>query len=344
MLGSARRTSGTAGSAIAGGSPVSDGQRQPAPLPVRRWASLRTRRRAAPYLLLIPSVVAIGLLLLWPTIQIGVYAFQNYGIPQVTGSQPTQWAGLGNFRAILTDPEFWASLRISVVFAAVVVPLSLLTGTLVGLLLHRLGRRMAALVSTAALLAWATPAVSASVIFIWLFDPDGGVTDWLLGRLPAWLGGGTARWSQFSWINAPLPAYTLLTLLVVWQAFPFIAVSVLAGLKMIPGELHEAAKVDGASPWRAFWKVTYPLLKPIFLVLLLLSVIWDFGVFTQAYLVTGELGNRDEYNLGIYAYDKAFTTPPSYGLASALALVLTVVLLIITVGYVRASVRQGGIR
>jgi N,N'-diacetylchitobiose transport system permease protein len=287
-------------------------------------------------------VVAIGLLVVWPTIQIGVYAFQNYGIPQVVGSQPTQWTGFANFTAILTDPEFWSSLRISVVFAAVVVPLTLLTGTLVGLLLNQLGRKMAVLVSTASLLAWATPAVSASVIFIWLFDPDGGVTDWLLGKLPGL--GGAARWSGFSWTNAPLPAYTLLTLLVVWQAFPFIAVSVLAGLKMIPGELHDAAKVDGAGPWRGFWKVTYPLLKPIFLVLLLLSIIWDFGVFTQAYLVTGELGNRDEYNLGIYAYDKAFTTPPSYGLASALALILTVVLLIITVGYVRASIRQGAVR
>jgi len=79
-------------------------------------------------------------------------------------------------------------------------------------------------------------------------------------------------------------------------------------------------------------------------VLFLLSIIWDFGVFTQAYLVTGELGNRDEYNLGIYAYDRAFTMPPSYGVGSALALILTVILLIITVGYVRASVRQGAIR
>jgi N,N'-diacetylchitobiose transport system permease protein len=89
--------------------------------------------------------------------------------------------------------------------------------------------------------------------------------------------------------------------------------------------------------------VRYPLLKPVFLVLLLLSVIWDFGIFTQAYLVTGELGNRDEFNLGIYAYDQAFTMPPAYGVASALGLILTVVLLIITVGYVRSSIRTGAV-
>ena len=256
---------------------------------------------------------------------------------------PTQWVGGANFSAILSDPEFWLSLRISLIFAAVVVPLTLLTGTLVGLLLNRLGRKMSTFVSSAAMLAWATPAVSASVIFIWLADPDGGIVDWALTKLPSWLGGG-AHWAGFSWTNAALPAYTLLTVLVVWQGFPFVAVTVLAGLKTIPAELHESARVDGGGPWRIFWRITYPLLKPIFLVLLLLSIIWDFGVFTQAYLVTGELGNRDEYNLGIYAYDRAFTMPPSYGIGSALALILTVILLIITVGYVRASVRQGAIR
>jgi ABC-type sugar transport system permease subunit len=119
---------------------------------------------------------------------------------------------------------------------------------------------------------------------------------------------------------------------------------VLAGLKTIPVELHESARVDGGGSWRVFWRVTYPLLKPIFLVLLLLSIIWDFGVFTQVYIVIGELGNRDEYNLGIYAYDRAFSGLPSYGGASALAFILTIVLLIITVGYVRASVRQGAVR
>jgi ABC-type sugar transport system permease subunit len=308
----------------------------------QRAAMFIRRRHLTPYLLLLPSAIAIGLLLLWPTIQIAGFSFQNYGLPQLTGAASTQWVGTANFSAILSDPEFWLSLRISLLFAAVVVPLTLLTGTLVGLLLNRLGRRMATFVSSAAMLAWATPAVSATVIFIWLTDPDGGVVDWALARLPSWLGGG-AHWAGFSWTNAALPAYTMLTVLVVWQGFPFIAVSVLAGLKTIPAELHESARVDGGGAWRIFWRVTYPLLKPIFLVLLLLSVIWDFGVFTQAFLATGELGNRDEYNLGIYAYDRAFTMPPSYGLGSALALILTVILLIITVGYVRASVRQGAI-
>jgi ABC-type sugar transport system permease subunit len=301
------------------------------------------RHKLGPYLLLLPALIGIGLVLVWPTIQTGLLAFQNFGLGQLSGTLPTQWVGFSNFSTTLADPEFWLSLRLTVLFAAVVVVLTLLVGTLVGVLLNNLGRKMATFVSSTTLLAWATPVTAASVVFYWLFSADGGVVDWGLSKLPGWLGGG-AHWAAYNWTTSgALPAYTVMTLLVVWMSFPFIAVTVLAGLKTIPAELIEAARVDGASPWRSFWTVTYPLMRPIFLVLLLLSIIWDFGIFTQTYFITGELGNRDEYNLSLYLYDKAFTMPPSYGLGAALALILTVILLVITVGYVRASVRQGAI-
>jgi N,N'-diacetylchitobiose transport system permease protein len=224
-----------------------------------------------------------------------------------------------------------------------VVPLTLVTGTVVGLLLNRLGRRMAAFVSGAALLAWATPPTAGAVLFYWLFNPDGGLVDWGLARLPHWLAGST-DWAQYNWTTTgALQVYTVLTLLVLWSSFPFIAVTVLAGLKTVPAELHEAALVDGAGRWRVFWRITFPLMKPIFGVLLLLSVIWDFNIFTQTFLLTGFPGNQNEYNLSLYIYDRAFGFPPSYGLGGALALIFTLVLLVITVGYVRASVRQGAL-
>jgi N,N'-diacetylchitobiose transport system permease protein len=301
------------------------------------------RHKVAPYLLLIPSLVLIAGLVIWPSIQIGVYSFQNVGLPQVVGAQPTQWVGFSNYSQILHDPEFWLSLRLSVISAAIMVPATLIVGTLVGLLLSKLGPRMRTFVASVATLAWATPPVSSAVVFIWLSDPEGGVLDWSFSKLPSWLGGGS-HWSGFSWTNAALPAYTLIIALVVWTSFPFIAISVLAGLRTIPAELHESARVDGAGPWRIFWRVTYPVLKPLFLVLLLLSIIWDFGIFTQVYLIIGGLLNRDEFNLGVYGYSRAFTQPPAYSIGSALAFILTVILLIITVGYVRASVKQGAIQ
>jgi ABC-type sugar transport system permease subunit len=307
----------------------------------RQRAAISIRKRGlAPYLLLLPATAVIGLLIIWPAVQIGLFSFQNYGLMQISGVEPAQWVGFSNYSQILHDPEFWSSLKISVYFAVIVVPATMIVGTLVGLLLERLGPRMRTFVSVSAILAWATPAVSASVIFAWLVDPDGGVVDWALTKVPSWLGGG-AQWSGFSWTNAPVPAYTVLTVMLVWTGFPFVAVTVLAGLRTLPSELHEAARVDGAGPWRDFWKVTFPLLRPVFLVLALLSTIWDFGMFTQAYIITGQLGNRDEYNLGLYEYSQAFTQPPHYGLASAAAFILTIILLIVTVGYVRAAIKQG---
>jgi ABC-type sugar transport system permease subunit len=307
-----------------------------------RFAAFVRRYKLAPYLLLAPALVGIALVLLWPLIQVAIFSFQNYGIPQITGALPTQWVGFANFSTTFTDPEFWLSLRNTVVFAIVAVPLTLLVGTVVGLLLNRLGKKMSLFVSTAALLAWATPPVSASVLFYWLFNPDGGLVDWTLARMPHWLVGST-DWAQYNWAtNGPVQAYTMIAILVVWQAFPFVAVSLLAGLKTIPAELTEAARVDGASPWRVFRRITFPLLKPIYLVLLLLSVIWDFNIFTQAYIIIS-LGNQNEYNLGMYIYDKAFGFPPSYGLGGALALIFALILLVVTVGYVRSSIRQGAL-
>jgi N,N'-diacetylchitobiose transport system permease protein len=203
---------------------------------------------------------------------------------------------------------------------------------------------MSAFVAGAALLAWATPPTAGAVLFYWLFNPDGGLVDWTLSRMPHWLVGST-NWAQYNWTTSgALQAYTVLTVLVLWTSFPFVAVTVLAGLRTVPGELYEAAWVDGASRRRAFWRITYPLMKPIFLVLLLLSVIWDFNIFTQTYLITGFPGNQNEYNLSLYIYDKAFAGfPPSYGLGGALALIFTLIVLVITVGYVRASVRQGAL-
>ncbi len=319
------------------------GQRVPGS-PRDRLRTFVRRHKLAPYLLVVPALVGIALVLLWPLVQVVIFSFQNYSLMQITGAAPTQWVGFANFTSTFRDPEFWLSLRTTVLFALVVVPATLIVGTIVGLVLNRLGKKMSIFVSTAALLAWAIPPVSASVLFYWMFNPDGGLVDWALSKMPHWLVGST-NWAQYNWTTTgAFQAYIVIGALVIWQAFPFIAVSVLAGLKTIPGELLEAARVDGATPWRVFWKVTFPLLKPIFLVLLLLSVIWDFNIFGQSYILTGFPGNQNEYNLSLYLYDKGFaSTIPSYGLGGAIALIFAIILLVVTVGYVRTSVRQGAL-
>jgi ABC-type sugar transport system permease subunit len=302
--------------------------------------AVRRRPRFGPYLLILPALVTIGVLLIWPVVQIGQMSFQKVGLRQLRG-EPAENVGFDNYRQILGDGFFWTTLRHTVLFAAVAVALTLLVGTLVGLLLSRLGRRMSAFVAGGVLIAWATPPVTGAVIFSWLFGTTGGLVGWFLDLLPNWLVGG--GWQNYNWFSAPLPDYTVLTVLVVWTSFPFIAVSVLAGLRTVPVELYEAARVDGSSAWNTFWKITFPLLKPVFSVVLVLSIIWDFRVFTQLFILSG-LANSDSFNLSLYAYSTAFgSLNAKYGLGSAIAMVLTLIVLVVTAVYTRMMVRQQGV-
>ncbi|MFD0855678.1 carbohydrate ABC transporter permease, partial [Actinomadura adrarensis] len=292
-----------------------------------------------PYLLIAPTVVLIAVLILYPIGQLAWMSLHDIGSREARGAAPAENVGLENFRTILGDGFFWQVLLNTVVSAAVMVALTLVLGTLVGMLLNRLGRKMSLLVSAGAMLAWATPGISAAIVYKWLFTPGGGVVPWFLDLLPDWLAG--TGWDDFNWFGSRWSTYVVLVLCVVWQSFPFIAVSVLAGLKSIPSELFEAAKVDGAGRWRTFKDIVFPLLRPVFLVLTVLSIIWDFKVFAQLYFLSGGTANRDSFNLSMYAYSTAVAFPAKYGLGGAIALILMVILLVFTGFYVRVMVKQG---
>lgn len=312
-----------------------------------RGTDVPRRRRSGqrlPYLLLLPSLAVIGVLLLWPLGQVVAMSFFKLdNVRQLRGDREWPWAGLANYTTVLTDPFFRTVLRNTVLFAAANVVLTMILGTLVGLLLNRLGRRMATFVGSCVMLAWATPALTGAIVWKWIFDDTSGLVTWLFNALPDGLSSavfGRSDWTGYGWFNSPLLFFGILTLVVVWHSFPFIAVSVLAGLKSVPGELHEAARVDGAGPWRVFWSVTFPLLRPVFGILIVLSTIWDFKVFTQQYTLAGGTQDRPTFMLSIYSYASAFSPPPKYGLGAAIAVILTVILLVVTGFYVRMVLRQ----
>ncbi|MEU7743844.1 sugar ABC transporter permease [Nonomuraea sp. NPDC049158] len=298
---------------------------------------------SVPYVLLIPGLLVIGALLLYPLFQVGVIAFQKVGLVQISGKKPATWVGWDNFTRIFDNEIFWSSLRNTLVFAVVAVSLTLIVGTAVGVLLNKLGRKMSTFVVVGIMFAWAVPPVAQGVIWKWLFDAEAGVINWALNLLPDWLSSllfGRTDWTGQPWLNDAWSIYMVLIICVVWASFPFVAVSVLAGLKGIPAELYEAARVDGSSAWRTFRKITFPLLKPVFAVLTVLSIIWDFKVFSQLYVLMGGPSNREAFNLSIYSYAEAFRPPPKMGSGAAIALVLTAILLVITAVYVRQLVKQ----
>jgi N,N'-diacetylchitobiose transport system permease protein len=287
-----------------------------------------------PWLLLTPTLVVLGLLLLWPLVRVGVLSFQDFQLRNlIQGDAP--YIGFGNYSELLHDPLLWhVVLPNTVVFALVCVVLTVVVGTLVALLLARLGPWTRAIVTSAIMVAWAVPAVTGTYVWIFLFDSRSGAVMRLFDTL------GLADPDTTNWFNDRLSFYAIATLNVVHHGFPFVAITILAGLVTLPQETLEAATIDGANGWRRFRYITLPLLKPIFAVVTILSTIWDFKVFAQIYLMPGGNGtNRDVLNLGTWSYVTALSQN-RYGLGAAIAVMLTIVLMIITAFYLRTVFKQ----
>jgi N,N'-diacetylchitobiose transport system permease protein len=294
----------------------------------------RITPRWLPWLLMAPALVVLAGLLLYPLYRVGALSFQDFGLRElVTGE--TSWVGLDNFRAVLTDSLLWhTALPNTVVFAAATVSLTVVVGTLVALLLFRLGPWPRGILTTAIMVAWAMPAVTGTYVWVYLFDARDGAVMHLLSGL------GLVDPDTTNWFTERLPFYAIATLNVVHHGFPFVAVTVLAGLMTVPQDMLEAAALDGAGAWRRFWFVTAPTLKPVFAVVTILSTIWDFKVFTQVYLMPGGAGsNREVLNLGTWSYITALSQN-AYGLGAAIAVLLTLLLLAITMVYLRTLFKQ----
>ncbi|MFD6416741.1 carbohydrate ABC transporter permease [Streptomyces sp. NPDC060194] len=306
--------------------------------PDPRSEAARRRRRATaltrPWLLLAPALIVLAGLLLWPLIQVGKLSLQDYEVK--FGGGVGTWTGLDHYTTLLSSELLWKTVLPNTVFFAVAcVGLTVALGTVVALLLNRLGTTWRVICSTAIMAAWAMPAVTGTYVWIWLFQPDDGLASQIAGSL------GLIDPETTNWFTERLPFYAIATLNVVHHGFPFVAITVFAGLLTIPKELYEAGMLDGANAWQRFWQITVPTIKPVFLVVTILSTIWDFKVFTQIFVMPGGSGsNEDVYNLGVYSYIQAFAKN-DYGMGAAAAVLLTLLLLAITVVYIRTLFKQG---
>jgi N,N'-diacetylchitobiose transport system permease protein len=295
------------------------------------------RRRpgtARPWLLLAPALLVMGGLLLYPLFRVLVLSLQDFGLRELVSGR-TDWVGLDNYVQLLGDADLWATvLPNTVLFAVVAVALTVVFGTLVALLLVRLSPVVRGVVTTAIMVAWAMPAVTGTYVWVFAFAPGDGVVVQGLGAL------GLVDAATANPFAGRLSFFAVAALNVVHHGFPFVALTVLAGLLTIPRELTEAAIVDGAGAWRRFWSVTFPMLRPVFAVVTVLSTIWDFKVFTQIYLMPGGDGvNRGVLTLGTWSYVESFAQN-RYGLGAAIAVLLTALLLVVTVAYLRLLFRE----
>jgi N,N'-diacetylchitobiose transport system permease protein len=282
-----------------------------------------------PGLLLLPAILVLGVMLGYPLYRLGVLSVQDYGMAQIFGN-PAEFVGLRNFREILTESYFWTVLWRTLIFCAVNVAITMTLGVLIALLLQALGSGMRLLVSTSLILAWAMPALTATVVWQWIFDTQYGLVNWLLSK------------PGHSWLAEPLSFFSVATIIVVWMGTPFIAFTVYAALTQIPDSLIEAAELDGAGFVQRFRFVVAPVLKPILLILTSLSVLWDFRVFTQIYVLQRAGGiSRDTNLLGVYAY-RISIGENDFDTGAAIAIVMVLITVVLTISYLRAMLREDG--
>nr|WP_237735856.1 MULTISPECIES: sugar ABC transporter permease [Streptomyces] len=268
-------------------------------------------------------------LLVYPVYQLGLISVLEYTQAQVSGGEPTSFQGLANYAELLGDAQFWDVLLATVVFAGCCVLGTVAVGCGLAVLLTRIRALPRLLLMLAALGAWATPAITGSTVWVFLFDPDFGPVNRLLGL------------GDHSWTYGRYSAFTLVLLEVVWCSFPLVMVVTYAGIRAVPGEVLEAAALDGAGVWRTWRSVLAPMLRPVLIVVTIQSVIWDFKVFTQIYVMTDGGGIAGQnLVLNVYAYQKAFASA-EYSLGSAIGVVMLLILLAVTLVYLKLLRRNG---
>lgn len=206
----------------------------------------------------------------------------------------SRFVGFGNYLFLFRDDRFWNALKNTAYFTSLSVSLELLLGLCIALLLNK-KFRFQGILRAFVLIPWAIPTVVSARMWEWIYNTDFGILNYFLGIKINWL--GSHVWA----INAAI-------FMDVWKTTPFVAILLMAGLKIIPQDLYQAARVDGAGSWAIFRRITLPLLKPVILVALIFRTLDAFRVFDAVYVLTGGGPANSTETLSIYAYKVLFQT------------------------------------
>jgi N,N'-diacetylchitobiose transport system permease protein len=183
------------------------------------------------------------------------------------------------------------------------------------------------------LLCWAMPVIAAMTAWQWLFDTRYGLANWTLTNL------GLGDFTRHNWLIEPLSFYLVATVIVVWMSVPFVAFTVYAALTQVPEDTIEAGQIDGAGAWQRWRYIVYPSIRPSLTIVLMLQIVWDLRVFAQIHYLQGVGGVPSQTHLlGTYVYTLG-VGQSQYGLASAFALFVLVLTLVLTFRYVRALLK-----
>jgi trehalose/maltose transport system permease protein len=282
-----------------------------------RTSKLRSRQTRLAWLLLVPSLAVVALVAIYP---LGKTVYQSFTDQDFLALEPTKWVGLKNYRELWHDSVFRSSVWKTIEFTLITVGFEFALGLAIALVVNS-SFKGRGVMRAVMLVPWAIPTVVAAQMWKWMLDDTFGVVNDAGTRLHI------LSHSQ-AWISDPHTALAAVCAVDIWKTTPFVALLLLAGLQVIPGDLYEAAEVDGASQLQQFWKITLPLLAPAILVTLIFRTLDALRVFDVFYVF---FGNRpDTQTMAIYNQDTIVGSGHvGYGAAISVAIFLIIALFVI---------------
>ncbi|ACU84603.1 MAG TPA: sugar ABC transporter permease [Candidatus Brachybacterium intestinipullorum] len=288
-----------------------------------RSAPPRRRRkddRKLALLFIAPASVGLLLFLVWPLLT-GIY----FSFTEYTTLTPPEWVGFENYRAMLADPVFWNSLKVTIWYVILNIGVQTVVALAIAVLMQRLTQ--STILRSLVLAPYLVSNVVAAIVFLWILDTQLGIFNIFL----QWVGfDPVAFWASETWV---IPTVALVN---VWRHMGYTALLLFAGLQSIPTFLYEAARTEGAGEIAMFRRITLPLLRPILALVLIMTIIGSFQVFDTV-SVTTQGGPADASKvLQMYIYENAFGQY-QFGYASALSVALLLILMVITFAQYRMS-------
>ncbi|HEY1595718.1 MAG TPA: sugar ABC transporter permease [Thermoleophilaceae bacterium] len=285
----------------------------------RRRSGLSERRLAAA--MVSPSLIVIAIVAAWPIVYAIWLSLHQYSV-RVAGL--SRWVGFDNYTAALSSSEFWSATKITFLFTVISVSLELVIGMAMALLMHSAFRGRGVL-RAVVLVPWAVLTVGTAMMWRTIFDADLGFVNQVL--LALHLPGG-----HTVWLGQNGYAMAVMIIADVWKTAPFMALLILAGLQVIPDDVYEAAKVDGATAWQRFVSITLPLLRPAILVALIFRTLDALRIFDLPFVLTQ--GSNGTTTLSLYAYQQ-LTQDRLIGPGSALAILTFIIIMAVSFLYIR---------
>lgn len=280
-------------------------------------------------LLIAPTVLVFTLVIVYPLISAIYLSLFSIYTPTLEG----EWVGLANYQRLLAKGEFWISLRNTLVWTVGTLSLQIVMGVAMALVLNQ-NLLFRPLARSLVLFPYFVSTVVAVLVWRWVFNDLYGILNHTLMRL------GILD-MPLDWLGSMPNAMLSIILVGAWKYFPFVVIAVLARLQSIPDALYEAAKIDGAGPIARFLDITLPQLRDVLVVIVMLRAIWDFKEFDLIFLLTGGGPVVSTQTLSLMVYKEAFALN-QMGAASAVAVLMMLVMLVFMVVYLRRTSRGEG--